>query len=385
MAGSIALIGFGADSLIEAVAGFVVVWLFTGSRIGSSHAERRAQQLIAVSFYVLAAYVGVESVRTLVSGDRPQASWFGIGLAAFTALTMPLLARAKRHVGAKLGSSAAVKEASQTSLCAYLSVALLIGLGANALFGWWWADPLAALVIAAVALKEGRESWRGEGCADGCCWLRLPTGRARPSRGARRGLTPPRCLARREARVAPGREAADHVACTGEAELGQRRRREDRGAAVIAEQDDLVVEAANVRVAAWAVGIQAPFEHGAWNVERAGHDAVPLAVASGADVDQERPRRNGPVGLGRGVADDSLAGVREQVVEGASLDAGSHTAIMWLSAVTVQFPDDTRPPTPVPEGISGWPARVESKHGRGDGAAGRADRAGLRRGARVLP
>jgi divalent metal cation (Fe/Co/Zn/Cd) transporter len=168
-AGSIALIGFGADSLIEALAGFVVIWLFTGSRLGSSHAERRAQQMIAVSFYLLAAYVGVESVRTLVSADHPQASWVGIGLAAFTAVTMPLLARAKRHVGAKLSSAATVKEASQTSLCAYLSVAVLIGLGANALFGWWWADPLAALVIAAVALKEGRQSWRGEGCADGCC------------------------------------------------------------------------------------------------------------------------------------------------------------------------------------------------------------------------
>ena len=168
-AGSIALIGFGADSLIEAIAGLVVVWLFTGTRLGSSHAERRAQQMIAVSFYVLAAYVGVESVRTLANGDHPQASWVGIGLAAFTAATMPLLARAKRHVGMKLNSSAAVKEASQTSLCAYLSIALLIGLGANALVGWWWADPLAALVIAAVALKEGRESWRGEGCTDGCC------------------------------------------------------------------------------------------------------------------------------------------------------------------------------------------------------------------------
>jgi divalent metal cation (Fe/Co/Zn/Cd) transporter len=168
-AGSIALIGFGADSLIEAIAGFVVIWLFTGRRIGSSHAERRAQQMIAVSFYVLAAYVSVESIRTLVNTDHPQVSWVGIGLAAFTAITMPLLARAKRHVGAKLHSAATVKEASQTSLCAYLSVALLVGLGANALFGWWWADPLAALVIAAVALREGRESWRGEGCADGCC------------------------------------------------------------------------------------------------------------------------------------------------------------------------------------------------------------------------
>ena len=169
VAGSIALIGFGADSLIETVAGFVVVWLFTGTRLGSRSAERRAQQLIAISFYVLAVYVTVEAVRTLVLANRPEASWVGIGLAAFTAVTMPLLARAKRNVGHELGSSAAVKEASQTSLCAYLSIALLIGLGANALFGWWWADPLAALAIAAVALKEGRDSWRGEGCADGCC------------------------------------------------------------------------------------------------------------------------------------------------------------------------------------------------------------------------
>jgi divalent metal cation (Fe/Co/Zn/Cd) transporter len=168
-AGSIALIGFGADSLIEAIAGFVVIWLFTGQRIGSTHAERRAQQMISISFFLLAAYVGVESVRTLVNADHPQVSWAGIGLAAFTAITMPMLAHAKRHVGAKLNSSATVKEASQTYLCAYLSVALLIGLGANALFGWWWADPFAALVITAVAVREGRESWRGEGCAEGCC------------------------------------------------------------------------------------------------------------------------------------------------------------------------------------------------------------------------
>ena len=168
-AGSIALIGFGADSLIEALAGLVVLWLFTGNRIGSASAERRAQQLIAASFFVLAAYVSIEALRTLVDGDHPHASWVGIGLAAFTALTMPLLARAKRQVGGKLSSSAAVKEASQTKLCAYLSIALLVGLGANAILSWWWADPLAALAIAAVALKEGRESWRGEGCTDGCC------------------------------------------------------------------------------------------------------------------------------------------------------------------------------------------------------------------------
>jgi divalent metal cation (Fe/Co/Zn/Cd) transporter len=167
-AGSIALIGFGADSLIEAFAGFVVVWLFTGRRLHSPTAERRAQQLIAVSFFVLAAYVGVESSRDLIAGHHPSASWVGVGLAAFTAPTMPLLARAKRRVGSKLHSSATVKEGAQNMLCAYLSVALLIGLLANAVAGWWWADPAAALVIAAVALREGRESRRGEGCCDAC-------------------------------------------------------------------------------------------------------------------------------------------------------------------------------------------------------------------------
>jgi divalent metal cation (Fe/Co/Zn/Cd) transporter len=168
-AGSIALIGFGADSLIEALAGLVVLWLFTGKRVGSRVAERRAQQVIAATFFVLAAYVSFEAVHTLAGGDRPRSSWLGIGLAAFTAPTMPLLARAKRRVGHQLSSTAAVKEAAQTQLCAYLSIALLLGLGANALLGWWWSDPLTAFVIAGVAANEGRESWRGEGCADGCC------------------------------------------------------------------------------------------------------------------------------------------------------------------------------------------------------------------------
>ncbi len=167
-AGSIALIGFGADSLIESLAGLVVLWLFTGARLGSQTAERRAQQLIAVSFFILAAYVGVESLRSLIGGHEPDASWLGLGLAAFTAPTMPLLAAWKRRVGRKLNSSAAIKEASQTQLCAYLSIALLIGLGANALLGLWWMDPAAALFIAAAAIKEGRESWRGGGCCDAC-------------------------------------------------------------------------------------------------------------------------------------------------------------------------------------------------------------------------
>jgi len=167
-AGSIALIGFGADSLIESLAGLVVQWLFTGTRLGSQTAERRAQQLVALSFFVLAAYVGIESLRSLIGSHEPDPSWIGIGLAAFTAPTMPLLAAWKRRVGHNLNSAAAVKEASQTQLCAYLSIALLVGLGGNALLGLWWMDPAAALFIAAIAIKEGRESWRGDGCCDFC-------------------------------------------------------------------------------------------------------------------------------------------------------------------------------------------------------------------------
>jgi divalent metal cation (Fe/Co/Zn/Cd) transporter len=166
-AGSVALVGFGIDSVIEALAGGVIVWLFSGGRGASHVAERRAQQLIAASYAILVAYIGVEAIRDLVGSDHPDVSWIGIGLAAFTAPTMPLLARAKRNLGRKLNSSATVSEASQNMICAYLSIALLGGLLANALAGWWWADPTAALVIAAVAAKEGIESWRGESCD--CC------------------------------------------------------------------------------------------------------------------------------------------------------------------------------------------------------------------------
>jgi divalent metal cation (Fe/Co/Zn/Cd) transporter len=180
-AGSIALVGFGADSLVESIAGIVLLWRFAASRASSDEAERRAQQLIGLSFYVIAAYVGFEALRTLVTSEQPEASWVGIALAAFTLLTMPPLAIAKRRIGEKLGSSATKSEGQQNMLCAYLSAALLIGLGANALFELWWADPVTALLIAGVAVKEGRESWRGEscctapiitsddGCIDDCC------------------------------------------------------------------------------------------------------------------------------------------------------------------------------------------------------------------------
>jgi divalent metal cation (Fe/Co/Zn/Cd) transporter len=173
-AGSIALIGFGADSLIESAAGFVLLWRFAASRSSSEDAERRAQKLIAISFYLLAAYVGMESLRSLFTGDRPDASWVGIGLSIFTLITMPPLAIAKARIGEKLNSSATRSEGQQNMLCAYLSAALLIGLGANAFFGLWWADPITALIIAGVAAKEGREAWRGESC----CTAPIPDGGA---------------------------------------------------------------------------------------------------------------------------------------------------------------------------------------------------------------
>ena len=169
-ASSIALVGFGADSLIEGFAGLVVVWRFGGRRVSSDASERRAQRLIAASFYLLAAYVAIESLRTLLGADHPQVSWLGIGLAAFTLVTMPLLASAKARVGEALGSSATKSEGRQNLLCAYLSAALLLGLGGNAASGLWWLDPVVALFIAGVALREGRQAWRGDacGCETGC-------------------------------------------------------------------------------------------------------------------------------------------------------------------------------------------------------------------------
>ena len=166
-AGSVALVGFGLDSLIEVAAAGVVIWLFSGGRGASHAAERRAQQLIAASYGLLVAYITIEAVRDLLGAHHPAVSWVGIGLAAFTAPTMPLLARAKRRVGQALSSSATVSEAGQNMICAYLSVALLVGLLLNAVAGWWWADPAAALVIAALATKEGIGSWSGESCD--CC------------------------------------------------------------------------------------------------------------------------------------------------------------------------------------------------------------------------
>lgn len=164
MAGSIALIGFGIDSGIEGLASVVIIWRFWGARALSERAERRAQQIVAVQFFILAPYVAVEALRTLVTMSEPEVSYLGIGLTAVSAVLMPAFGIAKRRVGEQLGSAATRGEGMQNMLCAYLSVAVLAGLGLNALLGWWWADPLAALVIAGVAVREGREAWRGDEC-----------------------------------------------------------------------------------------------------------------------------------------------------------------------------------------------------------------------------
>jgi divalent metal cation (Fe/Co/Zn/Cd) transporter len=167
-AGSIALIGFGADSVVESRAGSILIWRFAGERATSVAAEQRAQRLIGASFFLIAAYVAFEAARALIVADHPEASWVGIGLAAVALLTMPVLAAAKARTGERLRSSATKSEGRQNMVCAYLSAALLVGLGSNALFGAWWADPVTALLIAAVAVREGQEAWRGESCED-CC------------------------------------------------------------------------------------------------------------------------------------------------------------------------------------------------------------------------
>lgn len=164
LAGSVALIGFGIDSAIEGLASLIIIWRFTGSRLLSHRAEQRAQRLVAIQFFLLAPYITFEAVQALISGDRPDASWLGIGLSITSLTVMPLLGRAKQRIGRRMGSVATEGEGAQNMLCAYLSAALLVGLAGNALLDLWWLDPTAGLVIAAVAVREGVESWRGEGC-----------------------------------------------------------------------------------------------------------------------------------------------------------------------------------------------------------------------------
>jgi len=167
LAGSVALIGFGLDSAIEGFASAIIVWRFTGARMFSDAAEHRAQKLVALQFFVLAPYVGFESVQALADGARPEVSWLGIGLSASSVVVMPFLGIAKQRIADQIGSAATKGEGRQNMLCAYLAGALLIGLLANAVFGAWWLDPVVGLAIAAVAVKEGLEAWRGEGCCVG--------------------------------------------------------------------------------------------------------------------------------------------------------------------------------------------------------------------------
>jgi divalent metal cation (Fe/Co/Zn/Cd) transporter len=161
-AGSLALVGFGLDSTVEVSSGLIILWQFRHAMPESR--ERVALRLMAASFFALAAYVSFESVRALLGGHDPDPSAVGIGLAVASLIIMPFLSWAQRRTGRALGSNAVVADSTQTLLCTYLSAVLLVGLLLNATLGWSWADPLAGLVIAAVAVKEGREAWRGEGC-----------------------------------------------------------------------------------------------------------------------------------------------------------------------------------------------------------------------------
>jgi divalent metal cation (Fe/Co/Zn/Cd) transporter len=187
IASSTALIGFGLDSIVEVSSAAAVAWQF--SAVDPHRREKVTLRLIAVSFFGLAAYITVESLRALAGNAEAGHSPVGIGLAALSLLVMPVLSWAQRRAGREFGSASAVADSKQTLLCTYLSAVLLAGLVANATVGWWWADPVAALVIALVAVKEGRQAWRGDaccapgaalvadpdqpasdgGCSDGCC------------------------------------------------------------------------------------------------------------------------------------------------------------------------------------------------------------------------
>ncbi len=162
IASSTALVGFGLDSIIEVVSAAAIVWQFSAT--DHERREKTALRIVAWSFFALAAYLTVESSRALLAAGQAEHSTVGLVLAAVSLLVMPVLSVAQRRAGRQLGSASAVADSKQTLLCTYLSAVLLVGLGLNSLFGWWWADPVAALVIAAVAVREGREAWRGDNC-----------------------------------------------------------------------------------------------------------------------------------------------------------------------------------------------------------------------------
>ena len=160
LAGSIALVGFGFDSVIEVSSGAIILWRL----VSGEHRERLAQRLVGISFLALAVYVTFDSAKSLIYRELPEASYIGIAIAALSLVVMPLLARAKRDVASQLNSRAMHADSRQTDLCAYLSAILLGGLILNAVFGWWWADPVAALIMVPIITNEGIEALRGEPC-----------------------------------------------------------------------------------------------------------------------------------------------------------------------------------------------------------------------------
>jgi divalent metal cation (Fe/Co/Zn/Cd) transporter len=168
-ASSVALVGFALDSVVESLSAGILVWRISVERSGArtaEEAERRAVRLVAIAFFALAVYVGLKAIVDLTTGARPEKSVVGIILAVVSLVVMPALAFAKRRAARALDSRALMSDSKQTSLCTYLSAFLLVGLLANAWFGWWWADPVAGLAIAALAVREGGELWRTE---DICC------------------------------------------------------------------------------------------------------------------------------------------------------------------------------------------------------------------------
>jgi divalent metal cation (Fe/Co/Zn/Cd) transporter len=186
-ASSVALLGFGLDSFVEVSSALVVIWQFR-SRVPETR-ERLALRGIAVSFFALAAWIGFDAIRSLSQHDEARTSGVGIGIAAASVIVMPLLVWAKRRTGRELGSATVVADSMQTMLCTYLSAIVLAGLLLNTLLGWWWADPIAALVIVAVAIREGSQAWRGEQCDD-CA---LPTAAGADDCGCDPGCTDDCC------------------------------------------------------------------------------------------------------------------------------------------------------------------------------------------------
>jgi divalent metal cation (Fe/Co/Zn/Cd) transporter len=163
-AGSVALVGWGLGSAIEGLAAAIVIWRFTGSRTHSATSERTAQRAVAVSFFLLAPYIAFEAIRSLAGGEHPDTSPLGIAVTASSVVLMPALGLAKRRLGARLASGATAGEGTQNLLCAAQGAAVLIGLAANAALGAWWLDSVIAVALAAIALREGRDAWQGNGC-----------------------------------------------------------------------------------------------------------------------------------------------------------------------------------------------------------------------------